>query len=80
MKDKANVVPLLMLLTGDGPLPREKRDAPYLLLAPNFATNLDVSIRGTLENPLHLAVRRKNAYTIDVILEKMKQVQERDRR
>ncbi|CAD6569587.1 MAG: hypothetical protein ASARMPRED_002957 [Alectoria sarmentosa] len=74
-RDKANDVPLLMLLVGEGPLTQEKRDALYLLLAPDFATNLDVSIPGTLDNPLHLAVRRKDAYTVDVILEKMKQVQ-----
>ena len=74
-KDKANDVPLLMLLTGDGPLPQEKRDALYLLLAPNFTTNLNVYIPGTLDNPLHLAIRRKDAYTVDAILEKMKQVQ-----
>lgn len=73
-RDNANDVPLLMLLAGDGPLPQEKRDALYLLLAPNFATNLNVSIPGTLDNPLHLAIRRKDAYTVDVILEKMKQV------
>ena len=75
--DKSNDVPLLMLLGGGGPLPREKRDALYLLLAPNFATDLDVSIPGTLDNPLHLAIRRKDAYTVDVMLEKMKQVQGR---
>lgn len=74
-KDKANDVPLLMLLAGDGPLPNEKREALYLLLAPNFVTNLDVSFPGTLDNPLHLAIRRRDAYTVDVILEKMKQVQ-----
>ena len=74
-RDKANDVPLLTLLAGRGPLPPEKRDALYLLLAPNFATDLDVTIRGTLDNALHLAVRRKDAYTVDVILEKMKQVQ-----
>ena len=74
-KDKANCVPLLMLLAGKGPLPKEKRDALYLLLAPNFATNLDVSSRGTLDNPLHKAIRRKDAYTVDVVLDKMKQVQ-----
>ena len=74
-RDKAMDVPLLMLLVGEGPLTQEKRDALYLLLAPDFATNLDVSITGTLDNPLHLAVRRKDAYTVDVILEKMKQVQ-----
>ena len=76
-RDKANDVPLLMLLAGQGPLPQEKRDALYLLLAPNFATDLDVTIRGTLDNALHLAVQRKDAYTVDVILEKMKQVQGR---
>ena len=74
-RDKSNDVPLLMLLAGGGPLPQEKRDALYLLLAPNFATDLDVSIPGTLDNPLHLAIRRKDAYTVDVMLEKMKQVQ-----
>lgn len=75
VRDNANDVPLLMLLAGEGPLPQEKRDALYILLAPNFATKLDVSIPGTLDNPLHLAIRRKDAYTVDVILEKMKQVQ-----
>lgn len=74
-RDKANDVPLLMLLAGKGPLPQEKRDALYLLLAPNFTTDLDVSISGTLDNPLHLAIRRKDTYTVDVVLEKMKQVQ-----
>ena len=73
-RDKANDVPLLMLLAGDGRLPQEKRDALYLLIAPNFTTRLDVSIPGTLDNPLHLAVRRKDAYTVDVILEKMKSI------
>ena len=76
-RDKSNDVPLLMLLAGGGSLPQEKRDALYLLLAPNFATDLDVSIPGTLDNPLHLAIRRKDAYTVDVMLEKMKQVQGR---
>ena len=50
-----------MLLAGGGPLPQEKRD----------------SVPGTLDNPLHLAIRRKDAYTVDVMLEKMKQVQGR---
>lgn len=75
-RDKANDVPILMLLAGDGPLPKEKRDALYLLLAPNFSTDLNVSIAGTLDNPLHLAVHRKDAYSVDAILEKMKRVQE----
>ena len=72
-RDHANDLPLLMLLVGNGPLPQEKRDALYLLLVPNFRTTLDVHDSGTLDNPLHLAVRRKDPYTVDVILEKMKQ-------
>lgn len=76
-RDNANYVPLLMLLAGKGPLSKEKRDALYLLLAPNFATDLDVFSRDTLDNPLHLAIHRKDAYTVDVVLEKMKQVQGR---
>lgn len=74
-KDKTNNVPLLVLLAGDGRLPQEKRDVLDLLLAPNLTTNLNVYIPGTLDNPLHLAVRRKDAYSVAVILEKMKQVQ-----
>lgn len=73
-RDRANYVPLLMLLAGKGPLPKEKRDALYLLLAPNFATDLDVFSHDTLDNPLHLAIHLKDAYTVDIVLEKMKQV------
>lgn len=71
VRDNAGDLPLLMLLVGTGPLPQEKRDALYLLLAPNFTTSLDVSIAGTLDNPLHLAIRRKDAYTVDALLTKM---------
>jgi serine/threonine protein kinase/ankyrin repeat protein len=71
VRDHASDIPLLMLLVGNGPLPQEKRDALYRLLAPNFNTDLDVSIQGTLDNPLHLAIRRKDAYTLDALLTKM---------
>ncbi|KAL8793110.1 MAG: hypothetical protein Q9195_004316 [Heterodermia aff. obscurata] len=74
IRDGANDLPVLMLLNGNGPLPQEKRDALFLLLAPNFATDLKVRIAGTRDNPLHLAIRRKDAYTVDAILEKMKQI------
>lgn len=74
IRDNANDLPLLMLLVGNGQLPQEKRDALFLLLAPNFKTNLDVSVPGTLDNPLHLAVRRKDAYTVDAILTKIQEV------
>lgn len=33
-----------------------------------------MKIPGTLDNPLHLAIRRKDPHTVDAILEKMKQL------
>ena len=72
--DRANDLPLLMLLVGNGPLSQEKRDALFLLLAPNFKTDLKVRVPGTRDNPLHLAIRRKDAYTVDALLEKMNQI------
>ena len=74
-RDRAGDIPLLMLLVGDGQLPQEKRDALYLLLAPNFFTDLEVIVPGTRDNPLHLAIRRKDAYVVDAILQKMEQAQ-----
>ena len=73
IRDWANDLPLLMLLVGNGPLSQAKRDALFLLLAPNFTTDLNVQVPGTLDNPLHLAIRRKDPYTVDAILEKLKQ-------
>jgi ankyrin repeat protein len=72
LRDKANDIPLLMLLVGNGPLPQEKRDALLLLLSQNYDTNIDVKVAGTLDNPLHLAIRRKDLHTVDAILLKMK--------
>ena len=74
--DGANDLPVLMLLDGNGPLSQEKRNALFLLLAPNFNTDLKVRVPGTRDNPLHLAIRRKDAYTVDAILEKMNQMGE----
>ena len=75
-KDYAGDIPLLMLLSGNGPLPREKRDALFLLLAPNFTTSLNVSFPGTLDNPLHLAIRLKDPHTVDAVMQKAKQNEE----
>ena len=72
--DGANDLLVLMLLVGNGPLSHEKRDALFLLLAPNFNTDLNVRVLGTRDNPLHLAIRRKDAYTVDALLEKMNQI------
>lgn len=73
-RDAANDLPLLMLLVGNGPLSQEQRNALFLLIAPNFSTNLNVRVGGTLDNPLHLAIRRKDVYTVEAILGKMDQV------
>jgi ankyrin repeat protein len=72
--DNAKDIPLLMLLAGNGPLPQEKRDALILLLAPDYNANIDVKVPGTLDNPLHLAIRRKDPHTVDAILDKIKQL------
>jgi serine/threonine protein kinase len=72
-RDYCNDLPLLMLLTGAGVLPDAKRDALYLLLAPNFETKLDVKVPASMDNPLHLSVRHKDAYATDAILAKMKE-------
>lgn len=73
IRDGANDLPILMLLDGKGPLPKEKRDALDLLLLPNFNTDLKVK-SATGDNLLHLAIRRKDAYTVDALLEKMYQI------
>jgi serine/threonine protein kinase/ankyrin repeat protein len=72
--DKSQNVPLLMLLAGDGPLPQEKKDALLLLLSPKYDIDIDVRVPGTLDNPLHLAIRRKDPIVVDAILEKIEQL------
>lgn len=74
--DNANGILLLMLLDENGPLPQEKRDALLLLLSPNYNTNIEVKILGILDNPLHLAIRRKDSHIVDAILEKGKSHEE----
>lgn len=69
---RAGDKPLLMLLGGSGLLPKEKRDALLLLLAPNVAIDLNVTFPGTRDNALHLAIRLKDPFVVDAILEKMK--------
>jgi serine/threonine protein kinase len=74
VSDRAKNVPLLMLLAGNGRLPQEKRDAALLLLAPNYDTDIDLTVPGTLDNPLHLAIRCKDPHTVDAVLEKIKKI------
>ena len=72
--DMANNIPLMMLLGGDGHIPQEKKDALLLLLAPNYNTSVDVTMPGTHDNPLHLAIRRKDSHTVDAIMTKINPV------
>ena len=69
---RAGDKPLLMLLGGIGRLPQEKRDALLLLLAPNVDIDLNVTFSGTQDNALHLAIRLKDPFVVDAVLEKMK--------
>ena len=62
VKDASGDVPLLQILYGGyEPLERHRRDALALLLnQTHFTTDIDVSPPGTLNLPIHLAVRRKD--------------------
>ncbi|OBT84610.1 hypothetical protein VE02_05456 [Pseudogymnoascus sp. 03VT05] len=70
IKDAMEDVPLLQILYGGNePLPKH-RDALALLLAPNYSTDINVSPPGTMNGPLHLAVRRKDPWAVGMLLEK----------
>ncbi|EXJ66365.1 uncharacterized protein A1O5_10517 [Cladophialophora psammophila CBS 110553] len=66
-RDKMGNTPLLTLLTGNGPLLKEERDALMLLLAPNFGTKIYVRDPNLGENVLHLAIRRRDPYALDAV-------------
>ncbi|KIW86840.1 uncharacterized protein Z519_12626 [Cladophialophora bantiana CBS 173.52] len=66
-RDKMGNTPLLTLLTGNGPLLQEERDALMLLLAPNFGTKIYVRDPNLGENVLHLAIRRRDPYALDAV-------------
>ncbi|OBT95560.1 hypothetical protein VE01_05901 [Pseudogymnoascus verrucosus] len=71
IKDAMGDVPLLQILYGGNePLPKHRRDALALLLAPNYSTDINVSPPGTMNGPLHLAVRRKDPWAVGMLLEK----------
>jgi serine/threonine protein kinase/ankyrin repeat protein len=71
IKDAMGDVPLLQILYGGNePLPKHRRDALALLLAPNYNTDVNVSPPGTMNRPLHLAVRRKDPWAVGMLLEK----------
>ncbi|KAI9821204.1 MAG: hypothetical protein M1827_003938 [Pycnora praestabilis] len=71
LKDASGDVPLLQILSGNNePLEKHRRDALALLLAKDYKTNVNVTPIGTLNKPLHLAVRRKDYWAVGMILEK----------
>ena len=68
-KDKSGDFPLLQILYGGyEPLKKHKRDALACLLRPEFATDVNVMPPGTLNMPLHLAVRRKDPWAVSMLL------------
>jgi ankyrin repeat protein/serine/threonine protein kinase len=70
-KDANGDVPLLQILYGDyEELPKYRRDALACLLHSYFDTDVNVMPPGTLNRPLHLAVRRKDHQAVGMVLEK----------
>ena len=68
-KDNSGDFPLLQILYGGyEPLKKYKRDALACLLRPEFATDVNVMPPGTLNMPLHLAVRRKDPWAVSMLL------------
>ena len=69
VKDMNGDYPLLKILYGRyGPLEKYKRDA--LACPLNFDTNVNIMPPGTLNMPLHLAVRRKDPWAVSMLLAK----------
>ena len=68
-KDKNGDYPLLQILYGGyEPLQKHRRDALACLLQSHFATNVNIMPPGTLNMPLHLAVRRKDPWAVSMLL------------
>jgi hypothetical protein len=79
IKDGTGDVPLLQILyVGTEPLEEHRRAALALLLAPNFNTDVNVSPPGTMNRPLHLAVRHKDPWAVGMVLEKNVPVNEKN--
>ncbi|KAL5325230.1 hypothetical protein ACEPPN_006354 [Leptodophora sp. 'Broadleaf-Isolate-01'] len=70
-KDPSGDAPLLKLLgRGTQPLEEHRRAALALLLSPAYKTNVNVTPLGTQNKPIHLAIRRNDAWAVDMLLEK----------
>ncbi|KAL9616700.1 MAG: hypothetical protein Q9160_008453 [Pyrenula sp. 1 TL-2023] len=71
LRDKNGDFPLLQILYGGyEQLAKHRRDALACLLQPNFSTQVNVTPPGTLNMPLHLAVRRVDPWACGMLLEK----------
>ena len=69
VKDRSGEYPLLKILYGGyEALERHRRDALALLLY--FGADVDITPPGTLNKPIHLAVRRKDPWAVGMLLEK----------
>ena len=70
VKDKNGDYPLLQILYGGyEPLEKYRRDALACLL--HFDTDVNIMPPGTLNMPLHLAVRRKDPWAVSILLAKV---------
>lgn len=71
LQDKNGDFPLLQILYGGyEQLAKHRRDALACLLQPNFSTHVNITPPGTLNMPLHLAVRRVDPWACGMLLEK----------
>ena len=78
IKDKNGDSPILQILYGGyEPLEKHRRDALALILnETHFWTDVNIRPPGTLNMPLHLAVRRKDPWAVGMLLEKKALVNE----
>ncbi|KAL9024905.1 MAG: hypothetical protein Q9196_006171 [Gyalolechia fulgens] len=69
--DRNKDTPLLQILYGGyEPLEKHKRDALACLLQPHLDTDVNVVPLGTLNMPIHLAVRRRDTLAVGMLIRK----------
>lgn len=77
--DKNKDVPLLQILYGGyARLEKHKRDALACLLQPHLETDTNIRSLGTLDMPIHLAVRRHDAVAVGMLIHKGSTVNDRN--
>ncbi|KAI4244008.1 MAG: hypothetical protein L6R40_003219 [Gallowayella cf. fulva] len=69
--DKNKDSPLLQILYGGyKPLEKHKRDALACLLQTHIDVNVNIMPLGTLDMPIHLAVRRRDALAVAILIDR----------